>query len=156
MEYIYKRAINNKTQNTDFTKHQTAMGTASDYEMYSCEYCDSQISNMTKKLQLKPTESLLWRRHGVCSASCSSKVKINQSAAIGNNGNQDSRYGFDNVIDTALLSADSARAVSREEMDIMNFCRRRKIACHIVLVTGNLFQVVGVIGGYYFFIRIDQ
>ena len=45
-------------------------------EKFKCEYCDSDISLLTKKLQQHPT-SQLWLRHGQCCAACKSARETN-------------------------------------------------------------------------------
>ncbi|MDT8402712.1 MAG: hypothetical protein RQ743_13550, partial [Bacteroidales bacterium] len=38
-------------------------------EKYKCEYCNNDISILTKKLQQHHTSNL-WMKHGQCSAAC--------------------------------------------------------------------------------------
>jgi len=127
------------------------MGSPAEKEIYKCQYCDSQISVLTKKLQSQPTASLTWWKHGVCSASCSSTKVINNSISKSNKGMQAPGYDFKSGIDPASEFTAVIDAPGPEETAIIKACRRRKIACHTVLITGKILQFCGVLGGILLF-----
>lgn len=123
------------------------MDTHSDKDMSTCNYCDSKISVLTRKLQSKPDASLFWWKHGVCSASCSSTVKINQAISLIKDGDPKHPPVLDGPVDFEILTGNSEMDFSAEEVYAMKICRRRKIACQAVLITGNIMQLSGVVGG---------
>ncbi len=120
-------------------------------EKYKCDYCDSDISLLTKKLQQHPT-SHLWIRHGQCCAACKSVGEINGINNIRSIAVQDfDKSPNDNGMQSGDYNGNKTHSLAREaEIEDEVRLNIRKQARRTIRA-GNIIASVSLVAAFLFF-----
>ena len=106
---------------------------------YKCDYCSNEISVLTLKLQNDPSSDK-WRKHGLCSASCSGHYHTPEAYSV--------QPGEAGIPAEEITSDFDSSAFANEEFHNMS---RRIESSKRLIISGKYIAAAGVLTSFILF-----